>query len=252
MLTTQRKPIGAGERSPCRCVFNQNSAVLPKTLARISAVCAHSCCQLPAGNVAILFASAVPFKGINAMQRLTLALLFVSIAGTAAAESRNPADYPLRVHIFRRSETTFYHNRQTEEAKGEGRANLFEGGEPKGIDFQFECDTKLQTSSGYETFPAKWKKPGQELVILEPQFGKAGYDTCHLKVMVKDFAYVTHSGNLTTEPVGTFKQWMVRHQYDPEQGKNAPIRLAADAAPVGSGATPAAPPATPAPATPPQ
>lgn len=152
--------------------------------------------------------------------RKLLPLLLV--AGTAAAETHNPADYPLRVHIFRRNETTFYHRRQEEEAKGEGRANLFEGGEPKGIDFQFACDTKLQTSSGYETFPARWKKPGQELVILEPQFGKSGYDTCHLKVMMKDFAYITRSGNLTTEPTAAFKEWMSKHDYDPEKGRNTP------------------------------
>ena len=159
------------------------------------------------------------------MRRLLAVLAFASLAATAAAESHNPADYPLRIHVFRRSETTFYHNRQAEEAKGEGRANLFEGGEPKGIDFQFECATKLQTSSGFETFPAKWKKPGQELVILEPQFGKSSYDTCHLKVMMKDFVYVTRSGNLTTEPAAIYKQWMTKHDYNPEQGKNTPTQI---------------------------
>jgi hypothetical protein len=142
------------------------------------------------------------------------------------AESHNPADYPLRIHIYRRNETTWYHNRVEEEAKGEGRANLFEGGEPKGLDFQFECDEKLQTSSGFETFPAKWKKPGQELVILQPQFGKNGYNVCHFKVMVKDFVYVNHNGNLTSEPTEIFKQWMVKHEYDPEHGKNTPLLTA--------------------------
>ena len=110
------------------------------------------------------------------MGRLSALVIFASLGlftPATQAESHNPADYPLRIHIYRRNETTFYHNHQTEEAKGEGRANLFEGGEPEGIDFQFECDTRLQTSSGFETFPAKWKKPGQELVILQPQFGKA-------------------------------------------------------------------------------
>ena len=149
----------------------------------------------------------------------------VSVTSAIHAESHNPADYPLRIHIYRRNETTFYRNRQTEEAKGEGRANLFEGGEPKGVDFQFECDTKLQTSSGYETFPAKWKKPGQELVILQPQFGKNGYDTCRLKVMVKDFVYVTRNGNLNSEPISVFKQWMTKHDYDPEHGKNTPTPM---------------------------
>jgi hypothetical protein len=161
------------------------------------------------------------------MRRLSALVIFASLAWFAPAthaESHNPADYPLRIHIYRRNETTFYHNHQTEEAKGEGRANLFEGGEPKGIDFQFECDTRLQTSSGYETFPAKWKKPGQELVILQQQFGKTNYDTCRLKVLVKDFVYVSHNGNPTTEPVDVFKQEMAKHDYDPEHGKNTPIR----------------------------
>lgn len=160
------------------------------------------------------------------MRRLLPVLILASIAPALPAESHNPADYPLRVHIYRRNETTFYRNRQAEEAKGEGRANLFEDGEPKGLDFQFECDTKLQTSSGFETFPAKWKKPGQELVILQPQFGKSGYDTCRLKVMVKDFVYVARNGNLMSEPAEAFKQWMAKHDYDPEHGKNTPLQLA--------------------------
>jgi hypothetical protein len=118
------------------------------------------------------------------MRRVSALVILASLAGLAPAtqaESHNPADYPLRIHIFRRNETNFYHNRQTEESKGEGRANLFEGGTPKGIDFQFDCDKTLQTSSGYETFPAKWKKPGQELIILQPQFGKSSHDSCRLR-----------------------------------------------------------------------
>jgi hypothetical protein len=161
------------------------------------------------------------------MRRIAF-VMFASLTVLAPivhAESHNPSDYPLRVHIYRRTETTFYHNRQAEEAKGEGRANLYEGSAPKGIDFQFECDTKLQTSSGFETFPAKWKKPGQELIILQPQFGKNGYDTCRLKVMVKDFVYVVRNGNLNSEPADIFKQWMNKHDYDPEHGKNIPNQV---------------------------
>ncbi len=168
---------------------------------------------------------------------LPLVLMCASLALSAPlahAESHNPADYPLRIHIYRRDQTTFYHNRQAEEAKGEGRANLFEGSEPKGVDFQYECDTKLQTSSGYETFPAKWKKPGQELVILQPQFGKNGYDTCRLKVMVKDFAYFVRNGALASESTDMFKQWMVKYSYDPEHGKDTPTP------PPSAAATPAA------------
>jgi hypothetical protein len=189
------------------------------------------------------------------MRSFASLLVFTSLASFAPAmhaESHNPADYPLRLHIYRRNETTFYHNRQEEEAKGEGRANLFEGGSPKGIDFQFACDSKLQTSSGFETFPAKWKKPGQELVILQPQFGKNGYDTCTLKVMVKDFVYVAHNGNLTSEPTEVFKQWMVKHDYDPEHGKNTPTQTAPTATNPPNAVPPGAPPSPPTTAAPPQ
>lgn len=159
---------------------------------------------------------------MRASRLLSLSCLAFALA--AQAEDKNPADYPLRIHIFRRSETTFYHHRVEEEAKGEGRGNLFENGDPKGIDFQFECSEKLQTSSGFETFPARWKKPNEELVILQPQFGKANsYNSCHLKVMVKDFAYFSRNGTLNSEPVAVYKDWMVKHDYDPEHGKSTPV-----------------------------
>ena len=171
---------------------------------------------------------------------LSLALLLLPL--TARAEDRNPADYPLRIHIFRRSETTFYHHQVEEEAKGEGRGNLFENGDPKGVDFQFECSEKLQTSSGFETFPARWKKPNEELVILQPQFGKTNsYNSCHLKVMVKDFAYFSRNGVLNTEPTAQFKSWMVKHDYDPEHGKNTPVTTG-EVTPLPAGSLPRAAP----------
>ena len=142
------------------------------------------------------------------------------------AESKNPADYPLRVHILGKNQTTFYHNRFAEEAKGEGRANLFENSEARGVDFTFDCSEKLKASFGFETYPAKWKKPNQELTVLLPVFGKTGsYFTCNLKTDVKDFAYATHNGKMISEPVADFKQWMIKHDYDPEHGKNTPTRL---------------------------
>lgn len=164
--------------------------------------------------------------------RLLLASTVLAVPALLVAESHNPADYPLRVHIFGRNQTTFYHNRQADEAKGEGRANLFENGEAKGVDFQYECDHRLQTSSGFETFPAKWKKPGAELVVLLPEFGKPGsYDTCKFKVMVKDFAYFMRNGGLGSEPTAVYKQWMDKHEYDPEHGKNTPVAAAPVPAP---------------------
>ena len=160
---------------------------------------------------------------------LSAVLLATSIA--ASAESKNPADYPLRIHIFGRSQTTFYHNRVEDEAKGDGRANLFESGMPHAVDFSYDCDEKIRASFGYETYPAKWKKPGRELVVLMPVFGKSNsYFTCDLKTDVKTFAYATGNGRMNEEPVDQFKAWMVKHDYDPEHGKETPTNLRVDPA----------------------
>jgi hypothetical protein len=166
-------------------------------------------------------------------RRVGLALSGVVFLGASAlhADSKNPADYPLRIHIFNRSETTFYHRRVEEEAKGDGRANLFAQGEVHGVDFSFDCSEKVKASFGFETYPAKWKKPGKELTVLLPVFGKTGaFFTCDFKTDVKDFAYTSHNGQMSEEPSAAFKAWMVKHDYDPEHGKTMPSKAEPPAA----------------------
>jgi hypothetical protein len=166
---------------------------------------------------------------MRVLQAFCVCLLFSSVA--LYAESKNLVDYPLRIHIFGRSETTFYHNRYAEESKGDGRGNVFENGEAHGVDFSFDCSEKLRASFGYETYPAKWKKPNQELTVLLPVFGKTNtYFTCTVKTDVKDFAYASKDGKMRSEPVAEFKSWMVKHDYDPEHGKNTPINVGPQAA----------------------
>jgi hypothetical protein len=144
---------------------------------------------------------------------------FCALLSTAALASPNPADYPLRLHIFSHNGVSHYYWRSLDEVDGEGRANLYENGEPKGMDFRYHCDNRLMNSGGFETYQAKWKKPGVELQILLP----AGGGKCDLRVDVKpNVVYVKHNGYLNEEPAVKFKQWMVKHDYDPEHGKDLP------------------------------
>jgi len=139
-----------------------------------------------------------------------------------------PAFIPLRIHIFSPSETNFYQSRRISESKGEGRANLFANGEVHGVDYNFDRSQKLKASFGYETYPAKWKKQNQELIVLLPVFGKSdAYFTCALKTDVKDYAYVSHDCRLSSEPTSEFRAWMDRHGYDPEHGKDVPVKIEA-------------------------
>lgn len=175
----------------------------------------------------------------------------VLLSTAALAGGHNPANYPLRVHVFTfNSHSHYYSNTRTlDVVDGEGRANLYENGEPRGFDFSYRCGERLRGSAGFETYPARWKKADQSLEILLPQFGKPGaFDSCEMKVEMKSFVYYRHNGGLDEEPATVFKQWMDRHQYDPEHGKNEPVALAlapaSAPAPTGAGAsepTPTAP-----------
>jgi hypothetical protein len=165
-------------------------------------------------------------KRIMRPLRMLCSLFVVLSAISLSGESKNLTDYPLRIHIFSRSETTFYHNRSLDESRGEGLANLFENSEPRGLDFSFDCSQKVKPSFGFETYPAKWKKPNEELVVLFPVFGKPNaYYTCNLKIRMKDSAYFVHNGRMESEPIAQFKAWMVKHDYDPEHGKDMPTKL---------------------------
>ncbi len=154
---------------------------------------------------------------------LALALLFPS-NGFAA---HNPADYPLRVHIYSHNGVSHYGGyggaSSLEGVDGEGRANLYENSQPRAFDFHYQCEERLMNSGGYDTLPARWKKPNVELEVLIPYTGK----TCKFHVAMQDgIAYHNHNGKFGEEPAERYKAWMDKYQYDPEHGKNIPIKPA--------------------------
>lgn len=162
------------------------------------------------------------------------------LATGAFAGGHPVADYPLRVHIFQHNGVSHYSRQQLDFVDGEGRANLFENGQPRGFDFSYRCGQRLMASPGFETYPARWKKPDKTLEILQPQFGKPGaYDACELKVEMKaDTVYHRHNGLLGEMPAAKYKEWMKKVQYDPEHGLNEPV-AAAPASPEAGSGTPA-------------
>jgi hypothetical protein len=154
-------------------------------------------------------------------------------------DSKNIADYTLRIRVYSKDSTTFYHNRIEEESKGEGRGDIFEGDDVHGVDFNFACDEKFKASFGYQTFPARWKKPGRVLTVLLPIFGKSNtYFTCNFNTDVKDFVYNRHDGHMSSEPEARYKLWMAKHEYDPVHGKDAPIKVDAADSEAGEEAPP--------------
>jgi broad specificity phosphatase PhoE len=146
------------------------------------------------------------------------------------AGGHSAADFPLRVHVYEHNGHSHYYHQSLDAVDGEGRANLFENGLPQAFDFSYHCGERLQNSVGFETYMARWKKPGKTLEILHPQFGKPGaFDSCELKVDLKNnVVYRKHNGVLNEEQAAAFKEWMDKHQYDPEHGKDLPVATGAD------------------------
>lgn len=170
------------------------------------------------------------------------ACLVLTVA--AWAGKWNAADYPMRVHVFQYNAHSHYYGRSLEQVDGEGRANLYENSQPKGFDFSYECSARIMGSAGFETYVARWKKPGRELEILLPVMGgKPGeMSACDLKVSLKeDTVYYRHNGLLGEEPAAKFKDWMVRHQYDPEHGLNEPVNPSSEPAQSSDAQQPAPP-----------
>lgn len=148
----------------------------------------------------------------------------------AHAGKANPANYPLRVHIVFRNGIRHYHGyggvSSLEEVEGMGGADLFENGQPRGFDFTYQCGQPITPEPGYETFMARWKKADRVIEIVMPVIGgKPGeVNACDLKVTMKsDTVYVRRQGAVSEVPIAHFKEWMVKHQYDPEHGKDTPV-----------------------------
>lgn len=151
-----------------------------------------------------------------------LALLLSVFVTRALADTKTPSDYPLRVHVYQ----TRWQKHPGGAVDGEGRANLFEKGQPRAFDYSFSCSELFRASMGWETYPARWRKRDGELEMLVPVAGKPGeHRECVLKVVMKNAAYYKHSGQLNEEPAAVFKEWMEKHNYDPEHGKNQPTGL---------------------------
>ena len=166
----------------------------------------------------------------------------------AFASGPNPENYPLRVHILKYASRTSPRrggkdpSGMQEFVDGQGVADLFENGDPRGFEFTSSCTDPPIASSGYGSFPARWKKKERTLEILLPQTGKPwNWVSCDLRTeMTEGLVFFWKNGSPAVEAAKTLKEWMVKHQYNPEQGKDEPI-LAVGELPAPGGTGPSDP-----------
>jgi len=164
--------------------------------------------------------------------------ILLAASSAAWAGGPNPDNYPLRVHVFKfvqrpadkrlpkvQSDTADY-------TSGYGQGDLFENGDPRGFLFSYSCMASMNTSGGYGTFPARWKKRDKTLEILLPEQGKPwNLETCELKTEMRTgLVYFWRDGGVSEEAAALLKDWMVKHKFNPEKSETDPILLVGDVA----------------------
>lgn len=174
------------------------------------------------------------------MRRVFICLLCglaasLSLSTAVLARGPDPADYPLRVHILknvaRPDANQAYAARNPENMadyiSGQGGADLFEKGQPRGFEFRYRCVDPLKASEGYASYPAQWKKKEKTLEILVPLSGKPWVlETCDLQVSMRPglaYSWNTDDDTVVEESAAVFKAWMAKHQYDPEKDMDLPM-----------------------------
>jgi hypothetical protein len=162
---------------------------------------------------------------------VALGLLGFCVLPATRLFAKDADDFPLRVVIFHNTE----HGRHTREAKtfnetpdyldGIGQADLFENSVPVAFEYSYACMPGMRPSGGYEAFPARWKKRDKTLEILVPEPGRPWNNvSCVLHAEMRPgIVFFWNDDDVMQEPAAKFEDWMVKHQFDPENGKVMPI-----------------------------
>jgi hypothetical protein len=160
----------------------------------------------------------------------------LALSADARAAGPDPSNYPLRVHVLKFVSRTAQPKNKTTTSDdpnytdGMGIADLFENGQPRGFEFNYSCTEPMKASGGYGTYPARWKKREKTLEILLPRVGKPWeLQTCDLNAeLISGLVFVWNNDKVAEESAAAFRDWMVKHQYDPENGKDEPVILAGE------------------------
>ena len=164
------------------------------------------------------------------MKRFFL-LAILMFSALFAFASRNPADYPLKVHILQQNWAS--HNNYRNEFKGTGRGNIWEGDSIHAFDYSYECSFGVRRTARNQPYLAKWKQSNLRLELLAPQIGKENkYQECTLKTTVHDGVYILGQGGITEMSQVEYKDWKAKRQEKSiVPGSSAVSRLAIDSTP---------------------
>jgi hypothetical protein len=145
------------------------------------------------------------------MNRAFLLLIALLIFPLLVFAGKDPANYPLKVHILQQNWAS--RNLRYNDNRGEGRGNIWEGDSIHAFDYTYECGFGLRRTARNQPYLGKWKKPQHSLALLAPKIGKDNkYQECDLKTTVHAGVYVLGGGGITELSQEEFKAWKAKRE----------------------------------------
>ena len=122
---------------------------------------------------------------------------------------KEPADYPLKVHILQQNWSS--HNLRYSEYRAAGRGNIWEGDSVRGFDFTYDCSFGLTRTARNQPYLAKWKKTSVRLEVLAEQIGKSEkFHECELKTTIREGVYIATGTGLNEMSQEEYKAWKAK------------------------------------------
>jgi len=144
------------------------------------------------------------------MKRFSLLAAVLICLSLSAFAGKNPADYPLKVHILQQAWGS--HNLRYNEYHATGRGNIWEGEAVHAFDFSYDCSFGVRRTARNQPYLGKWKKPNERLALLAFDIGKHDkYHECDLKTTVHPGVYILNDGGITEMSQADYKAWKATH-----------------------------------------
>ncbi|HKT49305.1 MAG TPA: PEGA domain-containing protein [Candidatus Angelobacter sp.] len=164
------------------------------------------------------------------MKRFSFVAAVLAVFSLGAFAGKNPANYPLKVHILQQAWGS--HNVRYSEYRATGRGNIWNGDDVHAFDFSYDCSFGVRRTARNQPYPGKWKKPDQRLALLAFDIGKPEkYHECDLKTTVHPGVYIMSAGGITEMSQAEYKEWKSKRSAQPDTASSAVSRLSVASTP---------------------
>ena len=164
------------------------------------------------------------------MKRFSLQAAVLICLSLSAFAGKNPADYPLKVHILQQAWGS--HNVRYSDYRATGRGNIWDGDVVHAFDFSYDCSFGVRRTARNQPYLGKWKKPQQRLALLAVDIGKPDkYHECDLKTTVRPGVYILGQGGIVEMSQADYKKWKATRSAPPASAVAGVSRLSVESTP---------------------